>query len=227
MSQDNLLPLPLGLPTFQSALVQLEHVPEVLYHALEFAASKTCEYKNAEFPISKFDVHLAAAMFRAKAIQYLKEHDIDAREDGCNWAFNDLPFAGISFYYNNQHVRILKGRNGELPGCGRSRIKKRFYAQVQTSYLIGNQPMRSAANFVVLWDFGPGYILSGLWLALPAKGGSRPQDVSRYWCEILPHPAEMQHQQTSPVPPSDDGLDQLIRAKPDQKEIAKGKANAR
>src|ERR1039457_180707 len=102
MSQTTLLPLPGDLPTFQTALQKLEHVPEVLYRALESAASKTADYKNAEFPKTRFDANVAAAIFRSQAIKYLTEKGIDAREDGCHWTFKDLPFAGISFFYNNQ-----------------------------------------------------------------------------------------------------------------------------
>jgi len=224
--QPHLLPLPNDLPTFQTALQNFEHLPDYLYGALEAAASKCRDYKDAEFPKTKFDAHVAAAMFRAQSIKYLRDKGIDAREDGCYWAFNNLPFAGISFYYKNQHVRILKGRDGVLPGCGRSGTKKKFYGQVPTKYLVGNKPMRSDANFVVLWDFATGYALEKLWLVLPAKGGARSDDVSAYWQEALPHPVAT-HSPKPETSPSDDGLDNMIRPKTDVPEIAKGKSNAR
>ena len=88
--------------------------------------------------------------------------------------------------------------------------------------------MRSTANLIVLWDFDGDYALAHLWLALPANGGQRPQDVSAFWCSSLDHPAEM----TGPVPVAptnppdsgDDGMSQLIRPKIeiDEKKKSKG-----
>jgi hypothetical protein len=222
MTQIYCLPRPEALPSPESALKELVRVPEILYRGLEYAAYKTNAFKDAEFPTKKkLDVGLSASIFRAHAIAFLRGEGLDAQEDGCNWQFNDLPFLGISFYYNGFHVRILKGPEGKLPGCGRSRRKKKFYDQLVTNYLIGNKPMRTKANFVVLWDFTPGaYALAQLWLALPAKGGQRVQDVSAYWCEPLAHPAE-QFAPSTPPPAADDGMDGLIKSKV---EIAKEEA---
>jgi hypothetical protein len=222
MTQIYVLPKPEALPTSTAALAALERVPEILYRGLEYAAYKTNAFRDAEFPDKRrLDACLSASIFRAHAIDFLRREGLDAREDGCNWHFNDLPFLGISFYYDRLHVRILKGPDSVMPGCGRSKRKKKFYDQQETNYLTGNMPMRSKANLIVLWDFTPGaYALAQLWLALPAKGGQRVQDVSAYWSIPLAHPAE---QIGSPTPsmPSDDGMDGLIKAKI---EIAKEKA---
>ena len=211
--QKTLLPLPSNLPTFEAAIQGLECVPEVLYQALEHAAFKTKEFKDLHFPAQpKLDACLTAAVFRAHVIQYLKGKGIEAREDAGKWAFKLLSFCGISFYYNHKHIRILKGPNGILPGCGHSKSRKKFYDQHQTRYLVGNQIMESDANLIVLWDLDSAYALAQLWLALPCKGSKRSQDVSAYWCEDIPHPA----QKAASVPekaPVDDGLDTLIKHK--------------
>jgi hypothetical protein len=227
--QNHLLPLPEGLPTFQTAIGNLERVPEILYRGLEYGAYKTSAFRDVEFPKKRLDACLSASIFRAHGIDFLRREGIDAREDGCRWMFNNLPFLGISFYYNRMHVRVLKGPDGLLPGCGRSGKKKKFYDQLPSNYLIGNIPMRSSANLIVLWDFGPSYDLAQLWLVLPAKGGQRPQDVSAYWCRSLAHPAEMAGPVTTTPPmPGDDGMDKLIRPKTEvEKKAAKGQSNAR
>lgn len=226
MSQTTLLPLPGDLPNFETALQNLDKVPEILYRALECAASKTSDYKTAEFPQTRLDALVAAGIFRSQAIKFLMDKGIDARADGCHWEFKDLPFAGISFFYNNQHIRILKGPDGVLPGCGHSGTKKKFYSQIPTKYLIGNKPMRSKVNYVVLWDFAPGYILERLWLALPARGGERVEDVSAYWCESLPYVADAQIPKPEPAP-AEDGLEVVIRPKTEFADTAKAKSNAR
>jgi hypothetical protein len=228
MIQNHLLPLPEGLPTFQSALQSLGRVPEILYRGLEYGASKTSEFRQREFPRKRLDACLSASIFRAHGIEYLRREGIDAQPDGFKWMFNNLPFLGISFYYNQMHVRILKGPDGILPGCGRSRRKHRFYDQLPSNYLLGNVPMRSTANLIVLWDFNGDYALARLWLTLPANGGQRPQDVSAFWCNSLDHPAEMTGPvAVTPTPPSDsgdDGMSQLIRPKVeiDEKKKSKG-----
>lgn len=209
--QTHLLPLPGGLPTFESAIDDLDRVPQILYRGLEYGASKTSEFREREFPRKKLDACLSASIFRAHGIEYLRREGIDAQPDGFKWMFNNLPFLGISFYYNRMHVRILKGPDGILPGCGRSRKKHRFYDQLPSNYLVGNAPMRSTSNLIVLWDFSGNYDLAHLWLALPANGGPRPQDVSAYWCNALDHPAEMVAPTPTTLPSGEDGMEKLIR----------------
>jgi hypothetical protein len=221
--QNNLLPLPDGLPTSKEALKSLERIPDILYRGLEHAAFKTSTFRDAECPNEPLDGGLSASLLRFHAIRYLQGKGINALPDDPAWHFDHLSFMGIAFYYNQQHVRVLKGPQGSLPGCGISEKRKRFYNQLPSNYLVGNNPNRTHSNLIVLWDFDFSYHLSQLWLALPAKGGRRPQDVSVYWCEPLRHPAEMQ---IAAAPPSgDDGLGGLIGPIPDtisDKEI-KGK----
>jgi hypothetical protein len=227
MTQISVLPLPNGLPTFESAVANLERVPDIIYRGLEHGAYKTASFRDAEFPKKRLDACLSASIFRAHAIDFLKREGIDAQADGFKWTFNDLPFMGISFYYNQLHVRILKGPNSVLPGCGRSGKKKKFYDQLPSNYLIGNKAMRSTANLIVLWDFDSAYALAQLWLALPANGGQRPQDVSAFWCDPLAHPAEKTGPITPPKP-NDDGMDKLIQTKNEvAKEKDKEKSGAR
>lgn len=226
MTQINMLPLPDGLPSFETAIAELQRVPDILYRGLEYGAFKTSSFRDAEFPQKRLDACLSASVFRAHAIDFLKHEGLDAQPDGCQWTFNNLPFLGISFYYNCLHVRILKGPGAILPGCGRSRRKNKFYDQIASSYLVGDSAMRSKANLIVLWDFDVDYGLARLWLALPANGGQRPQDVSAYWCNPLDHPAERSGPPESPTP-SDDGMDSLIRPKMEPAtDIKKGRIDA-
>jgi len=209
MTQITLLSRPDDLPSFEQALQSLERVPDILFRGLENAAYRTSRFKTKESPTKPLDAGLTASLFRFHAIEFLQSEGIDAQPDEWKWTFNKLPFLGISFYYANHHIRILKGPGGSLPGCGISRRKARFYRQLPTNYLVGSQPRRSVANLVLLWDLTPSYDLAGLWLTLPAKSGMRQQDVSAYWCESLEHPAE--HVNVTPdVDPSGGGLGNLI-----------------
>lgn len=217
MQSTLLLPLAAGLPTFKEALDSLDDVPNILWRALEHAASKTCAWRDQNCPKKQIDVGLSATMFRFHAIDYLRKQGLDAHEDGCHWTFNSIPFLGISFYYKQKHIRILKGAGGCLPGCGKSRVKKKFFNQVPKPYLVGNVPTWPTANLVVLWDFDYEYALKQLWLTLPATGADRQQDVRAFWCEAIPHPAESAGSvpvaiATAPTSSSDDGLEALIQS---------------
>ncbi len=125
MTQISVLPLPAGLPTYNSALTVLERVPDILYRGLEYGAFKTSSFRDAEFPKKRLDACLSASIFRAHAIDFLKREGIDAQADGFKWTFNDLPFMGISFYYNEFHIRILKGTEFCVAGVRQVRKKEK------------------------------------------------------------------------------------------------------
>jgi hypothetical protein len=203
-NQRTLLELPSDLPDFSSAMNNLGRVPLILYQSLERAASKTASFRDVECPNEKLDEGLAATLLRFYAKRYLSDAGIEAQLDK-DWTLDWLPFLGMSFHHNGYHVRILKGSGGCLPGCGTSEKKVLFYGQIPSMYLIGTQPCRTTANLLVLWGFDFSYGLSGLWLALPAVGGSRAEDVSAFWCEPIPHPSEgLLGIIPPPTPPNDD-----------------------
>lgn len=219
--QTTLLPKPDDLPSFGDALQQLGAVPAHLYGAFEHAGYRTSQFRDAECPAQPMDAGVAATLMRFWVMPFLQNDGLDPRVDEEEWISNQLAFLGISFYYKQLHVRVLKGCDGTLPGCGYSGRKRRFFNQVQTSFLRHGLPLRTTANLIVLWDLTPSYGLSQLWLALPAVGGPRQQDVSAYWCEPIPHPAE-----STSLPPldpdrgGDDGLGDLVQPRfelPDEK----------
>jgi hypothetical protein len=227
--QSSLIQLPGDLPTFEAALAALDHVPTILYSGLEHAAFKTSEYRESECPKRKLEAGLAATILRFQAMEYFRREGLDTvYPDGCRWSLRNLPFLGIGFYYKQVHVRVLKGPNGNLPGCGRSHQKKKYFDQLQSNYLIGNEPMRTKYNLIVLWDFDSAYGLAKLWLALPAKGASRAEHVRSFWIEAIPHPAE--GTLATPLPPpssSLDGMDRLIQPKTDSADVADEGTNVR
>jgi hypothetical protein len=220
-NQTTLLPLPSDLPNFTTAMGHLGIVPLNLWQALEQSASKTAAFREAECPGEKLDEGLAATLLRFHAKRFLDTQGLDAQLDD-DWSLDWLPFLGISFHYGGYHVRILKGSGGCLPGCGTSEKKLKFYGQIPTMYLVGAEAHRTSANLLVLWDFDAAYGLSGLWLALPAVGGSRAQDVSAFWCEPIPHPSEGLLGVPAPPTPPTDGLDSLIVPLSEEQDVGHG-----
>ena len=82
-------------------------------------------------------------------------------------------------------------------------------------YLVGTASRRTRANLVCLWDLNASYGLSNLWLALPAVGGMRAEDVSAFWCEPIPHPSE---ELKPPPAPLEDDLGGLVVPLSDERE---------
>lgn len=226
MQQTQLLPTPEGLPSFDDALQTLNDLIPTLYRALEDGAYKVSAYRDVEFPNETLDAGFAASILRCHSSRTLRGVGTDFQSE--EWVEDKIPFMGMSFYYKQWHIRILKGPNGELPGCGDSEKKKRFYSQRSTLYLIGTETIESKCNLIVLWNFGPSYGLEQLRLALPAVAASRSEHVSAYWNELIPYPAEMSGS-TVTMPPGnegDDGMDRIIKAKSSPKEN-EGQSNVR
>jgi hypothetical protein len=215
-NQTTLLSLPPDLPDFPTAMQTLGGLPLALWQALDLGASKTAAYRDAECSDERLEEGFSATILRFHAKRHLEKAGIEAQLD--EWTLDWLPFLGMSFHYNGYHVRILKGSGGKLPGCGTSEKKKNFYGQIPSMYLIGNQPAQTKANLLVLWDFNEAYGLSGLWLALPAVGGARADEVSAFWCEPIPHPSEGIRGVPKPPVPPDDDLGGLVVPLPEQSE---------
>ena len=208
MQQQQLLQLPEGLPSFEEAFAILAEIIPTIYKALENGAYKVSSYRDLEAPKEFLDAGFAASILRFHSSRVIKNIGTDFQAE--DWIEDSIPFMGMSFYYKKYHVRILKGPNGELPGCGDSDKKKRFYNQLPSLYLVGTDTVESICNVIVLWNFGPAYNLEQLRLALPAKGASRAENVSAYWNEPIPYPEGI----VQPVPSvaaSDDGMDKIVK----------------
>jgi len=220
--QTTLLERPDDLPDFESALNNLGRVPLGLYKAFEHASSKVAEFRDTHSPGQRLDECLSACLFRFHSLEFLKTEGIDAEADD-DFSLDNLSFLGISFHYAGYHVRVLKGPDGELPGCGTSERKRRFFNQIPALCLVDGAVVRPTANLIVTWEFGMNYGLGQLWLVLPAIGGLLPRDVSVYWRGPIPHPAEGSLPGVPPptVPPTDD-LDDMVKRldQPTREEIA-------
>src|SRR5712664_3963 len=125
MQQQQLLQRPDDLPSFEQALEMLGDLILILYRALENGAYKVSAYRDAEFQGESLDAAFAASILRCHSSRMLKTVGTDFQVE--DWVEDQIPFMGMSFYYKNCHIRILKGPNGELPGCGDSTRKRHFY----------------------------------------------------------------------------------------------------
>jgi hypothetical protein len=227
MQQQQLLPLPDGLPTFGRALETLNDIVPVILKGLENGAYKASAYRDQECPSEPLDAGFAASILRFHSSRLIKTIGSDFQLE--DWIEDSMPFMGMSFYYRKYHVRILKGPNGELPGCSDSDKKKRFYNQLPSLYLIGTETIKSECNVIVLWNFGANYTLEQLRLALPARGASRAENVSAYWNEAIPYSAEATAPSAPPSSnegPGGDGMDGLIKSNETKKEN-EGESNVR
>jgi hypothetical protein len=109
----------------------------VILKGLENGAYKASAYRDQECPNEPLDAGFAASILRFHSSRLIKTIGSDFQLE--DWIEDSMPFMGMSFYYRKNHVRILKGPNGELPGCSDSDKKKRFYNQLPSLYLIGTE----------------------------------------------------------------------------------------
>jgi hypothetical protein len=211
MQQQQLLQLPSDLPSFAETQSTLNDMFPMIYKGLEIGAYKVAEYRDREFPKETLNSGLAACILRCHGSRLIRT--IGTEFEFEDWVEDSIPFMGMSYHYRGYHVRIRKGPNGELPGCGDSDKIRRFYNQIPTKYLVGSEAAFSKFNVVVLWNFGPGYTLEQVRLALPAVGAPRAENCSAYWNEPIPYPAEGRG--TLPGGPTlgsdDGGLDEMIK----------------
>ncbi len=201
------------VPGFEQTLTALRSIPSLLYRAIEFGTVQNHTYFDTLSDGDRPRPHIREMIVRDMAKKYLERHNIAVQED--TMQFNNEPLVAIVFHYGPFLVRVLKGRNGVLPGCGNSRRRRRFYSQHPSLYLDqARRPHRSKLNLVLLWDFDPNFNLSQLWLVCPRTGGRTSADVTWYWHEKIPRPVALN---VFPAPTaeeiqaSDDELENMLR----------------
>jgi hypothetical protein len=124
------------------------------------------------------------------------------------------PLIALVLTYKNICIRVLKGKRGVVPGCGRSKARRRFYNQRPSLLRLDDGTVfESKWNLLFLWDFDAAFNVSKVWLVFPIQGGSKPADV-RYWLhEEIKHPATstpVQYPEPATAVNPDDELRRLL-----------------
>lgn len=197
-----------GLPTFEAALDALGPIPNLLYRALEFGTSQNRTYWDQLCDQERPGLHVREMLVRHQAKRFLLREQIPVKED--RFSVETEPLIALVFRYEDIAVRVLKGRKGIIPGCGRSRNRRRFYNQAPQFFLDKSRRTRKTKlNLVVLWDFDQSFNLRQLWLACPISAGKTPAQIGCFWKEPIPFVVA----QAPAVPqalPADDDLRNLL-----------------
>jgi hypothetical protein len=161
-----------------------------IYEAFESGTARTREFFQQQ-PTERGkqrDPYLAAHLTRYWAGGYLAEKGLAERIDPI-W----LPNNGVAVRLGPVDVRCLKSFFGQIPGPGRSEVKRAFYNQVvqQPLFLFGPEQERAAAlvNIIITWDVDARGSLGRLDVHSPASALRSRDSVRCYWTEELIHPA--------------------------------------
>ena len=140
------------------------------------------------------DQQVYSHIIRYAAQIYLNTKDIEARYEEINeesdWDIRVLSNNGLKGIWDGRSYRIFKGRNGQLPSLGISKVMQRFYKQDHLNKLhmfpTNNEPKRY--NVAFLWDIHP---LNYVALYLCCPGHWANHKAYDYFIRLLRHPAEV------------------------------------
>jgi hypothetical protein len=140
------------------------------------------------------DQQVYSHIIRYAAQIYLNMKDIEARYEEINgtsdWDIKVLPNNGLKGIWDGRSYRIFKGRNGQLPSLGISKVMQEFYRQGHLSQLVllppNNKPKRY--NVAFLWDIHPKNYVN-LYLCCPRYWVNHK--AYDYFTRLLRHPAEV------------------------------------
>jgi hypothetical protein len=214
------------VPSFRRVAADLGSLVGILYRSIEYGTLQNRTYfevlSDGERPRS----HVREMIVWDMAKRFLERNNFVVEEERLIVA--NEPLVALVLTWGDFQIRILKGRNGILPGCGRSRIRKRFYGQFPISYLdAAGRSRRTKLNLIFLWDFDSVFNLAKIWLVCPKSGGAGAADVTWFWHEEVPLPG-IGSGTTPPAQPqspeSDVELEELLRESQEREEDEAGNA---
>jgi hypothetical protein len=199
------------VPDFQSTLTALGPIPSIFYRAVEFGTLQNRSFFDLLSEKEMPRPHIREMIVRDQAKRFLERNNFQVEED--RLIIGNEPLVALVVRCGPVRIRAVKGRKGVLPGCGRSRERRRFYGQQPSFYLDRSSRMRrTRLNLVLLYDFDELFNLARLWLACPRSGGARSSDVTSFWNEPIPYPVSSSSQTSAATQDSVDAdLDRLLR----------------
>jgi hypothetical protein len=124
---------------------------------------------------------------RDQAKRFLERNQFHVDEEAVS--VGNEPLAALVIRCGPVQVRVLKGFESTIPGCGESSRRRDFYNQQPILYQNPKgQLTQTRLNLVLLWDFDGTFNLAPLWLACPMRAGDKSKDVLLHWQESLEHP---------------------------------------
>jgi hypothetical protein len=140
------------------------------------------------------DRHVYSHMIRYAAQIYLHAKDIHTRyeeiSEESDWNMMVLANNGLQGSYDGRMYRIFKGRKGQLPSLGISKVMQKFYKQdhLNELYLFPTNSEPKRYNVAFLWDIHPKNYVT-LYLCCPRYWVNHK--AYDYFTRLLRHPAEV------------------------------------
>lgn len=180
------------MATKEQILIELEKFFPVVWDAFETAMAFVQDFFDKN---KREDKYLASHLVR----YYVRDNIEDNQWKLSNFYIEELPNTGLSFYYNNYHIRIWRYAGSELPSPGFSKVKdaflrqKRLQRQINLMDILGlfnQKDEEKYENLALLWAADKNFNLKGLILSHPEKDYSGASEIRADWSIWLKHPIE-------------------------------------
>jgi hypothetical protein len=190
------------LPDFDSVYNHVKPIVPAIQDALDYGHQQALRLVKSQEQNEVKDENLQkiidgqvrSHIIRWAAQRYLNTKDIETRyeeiTEESSWDVRVLPNNGLKGIWEGRSYRILKGRNGQLPALGISKVMREFYQQSHLSKLNLLPPdgKPKLYNAVFLWDIHPKNYIS-LYLCCPRHWANHK--AFDYFTRLLRHPAEV------------------------------------
>ena len=170
------------LPSKEQALEELTDLIAMLYVAFpEIARECVIPYFSTRGRRPNPRLFTDMCRYEVRELLLIRGIEVCDDNDADEIDLRELANNGIEILYRKQWgLKVLRSRNGEVPGPGDSKRRRAYYAQqIRLS--------QSRPNAVILWDFDPDYTDVSLRLALPREVDSNG-DVSCHYNVPIPRP---------------------------------------
>ena len=171
-----------SLPSKEQAFEELADLTAMLYIAFPEVARKwVIPYFSNRGRRPNARVVTDLCRYEVRELLLIQGIEVCDDNDADEIDLRELANNGIEILYRKQWgIKVLRSRNGEVPGPGDSKRRRAYYAQqIRLS--------QSRPNAVILWDFDPDYTDVSLRLALPREV-NRNGDVSCHYNAHIPRP---------------------------------------
>ena len=187
--QLNLLPPTAPVrPSFARTLSALGEIPAYLYRALEFGTERNRTFFKELSQNERPRPHIRESIVRDQGKRFLERNRFQVEEEAI--VLGSEPLSALILRCGLIQIRVLKGPEGIVPGCGTSMRRRRFYNQQSDLYIDRSGGTRQTKlNLICLWEFDRNFNLAGLRLVYPIRAGEASADVLTEWNEPLPYPA--------------------------------------
>ena len=157
---------------------------------------------------------------RDQGKRFLERNEFQVEEESVD--VGNEPLAALVVRCGPAQLRVLKGPDGVVPGCGTSLRRRRFYNQVSDYYRTRDGKVcQTRLNLILLWEFDKAFNLGGVWLVCPMRAGETAAEVVTFWHQKLPHPATLTRaaaEEPDARQKAEEELDRLLRDEPESDE---------